>query len=224
MIRGFYSAAAGMMSKITQQDAIANNLANVNTPGYKRKVVGVTNFELAIKKANAAISDSETRIGVPILQSYEDQRPGAIQNTGSPTNFALDGPGHFVVKTGDGERLARGGNFSLDAEGTLVASDGSPVLGERGPIRLTGTDWSVDEEGNVHSSGSIIDRLRIEKSADASDANPTRVISGCLEASNVNAVEEMVSMITAMRSYESCQKAIQSLDQTLDKVINQMSK
>jgi len=221
MLPGLYSAAAGMLSRLDQQDVIANNLANVNTAGFKRTAAGFSSFSTQLRGAEAGIP----QCAIPFMTAYQDERQGVIQDTGVPTNLALDGPGFFVVQTETGPpQRIRGGNFRLDSAGYLVNGDGFPVLGQRGPIQVSGTDWSVDSEGNVHSSGAVVDKLRIETGAASGASEPTRVAAGSLEASNVNVIEEMVSMIAAMRAYETCQRVIQAFDQTLDKAINQMGR
>ena len=219
MLPGLYTSAAGMLGQLDRQDAIANNLANINTSGYKRKTVSFSG--LLLQSQNATQSDQNCLIPIPTL--FEDGRAGGMRDTGSRTDLALDGPGYFVLQTDKGERLVRGGNFRLDGSGQLVAGDGSPVLSDRGPVRITSANWSVDTGGNVIVDGAAIGKLRIQNgSADAS--KPTHVIEGSLEGSNVNSIEEMISMITALRSYEACQKSIVNLDQTLDKCINLMGK
>ena len=221
MLRGFYSSAAGMLAQLNRQDVIANNLANVNTPGYKRKTVSFSAFSAELQKAGGEIAPGTTTAVIPTMTIGEDTRPGRVQVTGSPANVALEGPGSFVIQGSNGEHLVRGGDFRLDSKGQLVDSNGDPVLGQRGPIQITGSEWNIDSDGNVHSGSAVIDQLRIEK---GSDTTPVRVVAGALESSNVNTVEEMVTMITGLRAYEACQRTILSLDQTLDKAINQMGR
>ena len=221
MLQGFEVAAAAMKGRIDQQDAIANNLANVNSIGYKRKVVGFSTFDKQLQDAGSATRGSQTaapRYSIPVAMVYEDLSAGEIRTTGSNTDVALDGPGSFVVEKEGKQRFTRSGAFKLDNIGQLVSSEGAAVLGENGLIQIDGNDWSIDSEGNVRSADQIIDKLKIEGS------ETTKVVPNSLETSNVNAVEEMVKMITAMRSYEACQKTIKSLDQILDKAINQMGR
>lgn len=219
MLQGFEVAAAGMKGRMEQQDAIANNLANVNSAGYKRKVVGFSTFDKEM--ANAATRGDKTaapRYSIPETIVYEDLSAGEMVKTGSETDFAIEGKGSFVVESDGEQRLTRSGAFRLDETGQLTNSDGAAVLGENGTIQLGGEKWSIDKEGNVLSGDKVVDKLKIEGTDKAA------VVAGSLETSNVNAVEEMVNMITALRSYEACQKTIKSLDQILDKAINQMGK
>ncbi|MGB9588070.1 MAG: flagellar hook-basal body protein [Armatimonadota bacterium] len=231
MFQGLYASAAGMLTELSRQDVIANNLANVSTPGFKRSSISISNFQAELRNASESVRSASrlptVKCLVPALSTYQDARPGVIEDTRSSTNFALEGPGAFVVQTPTGERYIRQGNFHLDDSGRLVTAQKEPVLGQNGPIVITDTDWSVDEDGSVRIKGNIVDKLRIENPAttrSASSNEVTRVMQGKLESSNVSVVEEMVSMITALRAYEANQKVIQAMDQSLDKVINQIGK
>ncbi len=219
MIQGLVSAAAGMMVRIEQQDMISDNLANVNTVGYRRKTACISSFESKLQ--NAGKSKTSVSCVIPQIQIFSDNQMGPSLDTGSPINLELDGPGYFVAQTPNGTERVRGGNFKLDAAGQLVTIDGHPVLGKNGVIKVGEKDLNIDSDGAVYSGNTHIDTLRIDG---VSSTNPAKVLSGKLEGSNVNTVEEMVSMITALRSYEACQKSIQAIDQTLDKVINGMAK
>lgn len=231
MLQGLYASVGGMLAELSRQDVIANNLANISTPGFKRSSVSVANFPAELRAASESVRSASklpmVKCLVPVLSTYQDTRPGVIEDTKSSTNFALEGPGAFVVQTPTGERYVRQGNFHIDESGRLVTAQNEPVLGQNGPIVITDADWSVDEDGSVRIRGNTVDRLRIENPANtrsASSNETTRVMQGKLESSNVSVVEEMVSMITALRAYEANQKVIQAMDQSLDKAINQIGK
>lgn len=228
MIRGLYSSAAGMLSQVEHQDIIANNLANSNTPGFKRTAVGFRAFELILSdttKEAEPLPATAARCVLPCTFSQRDASQGHFEDVSDPTRMAIDGPGHFVVKAGEQLELTRGGNFKLDSLGQIITSEGHAVMGQSGPIRVAGGDWAVDADGNVQVNGLVVDRLRIEPEVDAGGLQRRgRIVQGNVESSNVNTVREMVNMITVFRAYEANQKAVQSLDQTLDKVINQMGR
>lgn len=237
MIRGLESAAAGMRVRQDQQDVIANNLANVNTPGFKRTAVSFKSFSTELDQAVKPQPDTPATIMpeitakpdtpgtiIPEITAKEDERTGHLTQTGVATDVALDGPGFFAVQGSQGQVLTRTGSFHVDQSGNLVTAQGFPVLGEKGPIQVNGADITIDSDGSVYSGGKLADRLSIQPDPANPSTTPTRIASGCLEGSNVNTVEEMVTMITALRAYEANQKSIQSLDQTLDKVINGMNK
>jgi flagellar basal-body rod protein FlgG len=214
-----------MVGQVEQQDAISNNLANCNSPGYKRASVS---FAAVSAQAVSSLTRAETNVTeadcvVPTATVTQDTSRGVLEQTGSSSNFAIDGPGYFVVSSGRSQRLTRNGNFTVSGAGVLETPEGEAVLGQKGPIHVSGTDWKVDGDGTVRVNGSPVDRLRVETDGQtraASQTRPSRVIQGQLEGANVSTVREMVSMITGMRAYEANQKVIQSIDQTLDKIIN----
>ena len=223
MLTGFYTAAAAMRTGMDQQDIIAHNLANASTPGFKRTSVG---FAAAMVEATAgsestAAASQGAGCVVPKLVVSRDDSAGLLHTTSIGTNLAIDGKGSLVVDTPNGERLTRGGAFRLDDTGRLTDEEGNPVLGQNGPVVISGQDFSVDPDGTIRSSGAMVDRLRVETEGEEIAG---RIVQGAIETSNVNTVKEMVAMMTGFRAYEANQKMISSLDQILDKAINQMGK
>lgn len=215
MLDGLIYGAAGMRCQADRQDLIANNLANINTIGYRRKSASFANV---LDQA----SNAGNEVSVPVMVVSQDNQPGSIIATGNSDDLAIDGNGAFVIQTMNGNVLTRRGNFHLNSAKVLVNEQGMPVLGVKGQIKISGSQWFVSSDGAVHSDGTIVDRLRIEMQPGKPAGNQVSVISGSLETSNVDGMKEMVSMITGLRSYEACQKSIQAIDQTLDKVINQI--
>jgi len=221
MLTGIYSSAYGMMAQLDRHEVIANNLANVNTTGFKRTAAAFSSFSAYLNNASPKLQPCD----ITRVRTAQDNRPGAIRDTAIPTNMALEGPGAFVVQSPEGQRLVRNGDFHLDGDGNLLTNSGYPVLGEHGPIKVTGSDFSVDSKGNITSNGAVVDKLKINGASDGKGQTvSTEVIGGSLEVSNVNTVEEMVSMLTALRAYEANQKSLMAIDETLDKAINQMGK
>ena len=217
-----------MKAQIDCQDVIANNLANVSTSGFKRSSVSFISFDTRFREAvrnPIAPEPPGAPCSMPMLIARQDVRPGVMQDTGVPTNLAINGSGSFVVSTPNGERLTRCGNFALDSAGLLITSEGFPVLGQGGPISITNANWTIDADGSVKIDGAVVDRLRIESEPGVPVPGAQAGIhQGRLEGSNVNAVQEMVTMISVLRAYEANQKSVQTIDQTLDKVINQMAR
>lgn len=230
MINGLYSSAAGMLGQLEQQDAITNNLANANTPGYKKSSVSFAAVSQRVTIEEITRAEAPSRkvpCVIPIPFSNTDRSQGIMQDTANPTNLAIDGPGYFVVSDGRSQELTRRGNFTLNNSGQLSTTDGKLVIGNNGPIRISNANWSVDPDGTVKVNGNTIDKLKIISENQTRAANVSngqqpagRILQGQLENSNVSVVREMVSMLTALRSYEANQKSIQSIDQTLDKIIN----
>ena len=227
-----------MLGQIEQQDVISNNLANCNSSGFKRQRVGFSAF--SVEMANAlqgrpSLGTDHVRSMLPIAFDRQDWKQGEMKDTGSETNLAIDGPGYFVVKTPTGQqRLTRDGSFELDKANRLVTTEGELALGNKGPITLPantreadGTvkkSWEIGPDGTISADGAVIDKLRIDLPKDSQASKPGRVVQGQIESSNVSAIEETTSMITALRAYEANQRVIQSIDQTLDKIINQVGR
>ncbi|MDR2516109.1 MAG: flagellar basal-body rod protein FlgF [Spirochaetaceae bacterium] len=163
MIRGWYTGASGMRAQQWRLDAVANNLANVDTDGYKRDVTAHKAFpELLLRRmdddgvyrhpfgsGDAAPIIGKIGTGVEVNELFTDFQQGAMKETGSDLDIALDGRGFFSVLTPWGERYTRNGSFQLGKEGFLETKEGYPVLGENGPIRVQANNFQVDKEGNV---------------------------------------------------------------------------
>lgn len=187
-------------------------------------------------------------MGAKIGETYTNFDEGPIEVTDNKYDFALDGAGFFSVsytnKQGQtSTKYTRDGSFTLTQEGYLVTDDGDFVLGNNGPIRLDVTqETKVDTLGNIYQNNQLVDKFALvdvedynylshygENFYDLVEGGTVRpaegkVVQGVLEASNINVVEEMVSMIAVQRNYESNQKAIQSIDETLDKSVNQIGR
>ncbi|MGO8693643.1 MAG: flagellar basal-body rod protein FlgF [Rectinemataceae bacterium] len=163
MIRGWYTGASGMTAQQVRLDAISNNLANVDTDGYKRDVAVHKAFaELLLRRLN---DDGETLnpfgsadmapvvgklgTGVETNELYTEFEQGALKQTSSDFDVALDGKGFIAVQTPFGERYTRNGSFILGKEGFLETKEGYPVLGENGPIQVKANNFKIDKDGNV---------------------------------------------------------------------------
>ncbi|MGI6037440.1 MAG: flagellar hook-basal body protein [Limnochordia bacterium] len=237
MLRGIYTAAAGMLVQQRRTDVVANNLANASTTGYKRDVALVRPFpNLNLHRTTDGQRMGSLTTGAGIEGIRPQFSPGGVRHTGNPLDLAVEG-GFFTVQTPAGIAYTKAGNFSLDGAGYLVTARGDRVLGTRGPIRIDNADFTVTEEGDIIVAGEIVDRLAIaeltgdvEKLGDnlfygqGIPAQEVKVSQGFLEDSNVNVVREMVDLITATRAYEANQRIIQAHDETLGKAVNEMAR
>ncbi|WP_461255299.1 flagellar hook-basal body protein [Treponema sp. R80B11-R83G3] len=163
MIRGWYTGASGMRAQQWRLDAVANNLANVDTTGYKKDVASFKAFpELLLRRmdddgvhlqpfgsADAAPIVGKLGTGVELNELFTVFTQGAPKETQSDFDLMLEGKGFFSVATPYGERYTRNGTFVLGKEGYLETKDGFPVLGENGPIRVKANNFKVDNEGRV---------------------------------------------------------------------------
>lgn len=171
MLRGIYTGAAGMNVQQQRLDALSNNLANVDTTGYKRDTPIQKAFpELLLRRTG---DDGVTQVpfrsfpfgsydvapvvgrvgtGVETNELYTVFSQGGLRQTENAFDLALDGDGFFVVDTPYGERYTRNGSFLIGAEGMLVTKQGYPVLGENGPIQLKLNNFVVDEDGVIYEN------------------------------------------------------------------------
>jgi flagellar basal-body rod protein FlgG len=163
MIRGLYTGASGMNAQQVKLDAISNNLANVDTTGYKRDVTVHKAFaQLLLRRfdddgvapnpfgsADSAPVIGKVGTGVETNELFTEQEQGALKQTESDFDLSLDGQGFLCIETPNGERYTRNGNFVLGKEGFLETKDGFRVLGENGPLKVKENNFQVDKDGNV---------------------------------------------------------------------------
>src|SRR6266568_1471999 len=155
MNSGMYAALSGNLVAMKRLDVISNNLANANTPGFKKDRLM---FESLLAGATPQPSN-----GQPVLAEnsfYTDFSPGPVKQTGNTLDMALEAEGFFVVDTPEGRAYTRQGNFQRDGSGRLVNQDGYAVMGN-GPISVTGSKVVVNERGAVSVDGVQIATLEI---------------------------------------------------------------
>jgi flagellar basal-body rod protein FlgG len=241
MERGLYIAATGMMSDMVRQDVIANNLANVNTVGFKGdSVVNETFSSLYLSNLRDGQQVGGINLGTRVAGTITDFSQATLRNTGDPLNFALGGDGFFAVQTPTGVMFTRDGQFTRSTDGYLVTQDGNYVLGSQGQrLQIGSGDPSVSVDGTIlDANHNPLGKLGVF-TLDVNSARKvgenawkgvvtggmptsTQIKQGWVENSGVNSVSEMVDMIDTLRSYESAQKAITAIDGTLDKAVNQV--
>lgn len=174
MIRGLYTSAAGMTAEMARQEVLANNLANVNTSGFKQDMaVFRTRLDKTVYRVEAA---GGARAGAPAVQKMGDLSSGVyldevatrygqgnLLHTEEPLDLALSGEGFFLVQDATGEELlSRGGSLKRDAEGFLADDSGRRLLGDGGPIRLAAQGKvHVDQRGVVTQGQAAVGRLRV---------------------------------------------------------------
>lgn len=245
MAGGMIDAVRGCLKEEMRMDVISNNLANANMVGFKKDVISFQDLLRQNGGGNAGANAGAAAKNDPaMVQIKTDVSPGDIRHTGNALDFAITGEGFFKVETEDGIRYTRKGNFTLNEQGLLVTQQGQTVMGEGGPITLSGNRIDVDGRGVIKVDGSEEGRIdvvvfdddralvkdglgcfRNEGEAPEMPApDDSRVQQGYLELSNVNIAEEMVNMIHAMRAFESYQKAIRILDGVNNKAINDVSR
>lgn len=247
MNRGIYPILSGALAQERQVQIFANNVANVNTVGFKQDA---PLFRSILARSVAmpplpGISDlrpagaaERVFVAVPGLQTGFE--PGRLRVTGNPLDLAIQGNGFFEIKTPQGVRYTRNGIFHLDGRRRLVTELGYPVMGQNGELTLPPGDVRINPRGMIEVNGQRAGVIkvvefpadeRLEKVEDGLFAgrNPKPVKEvmiqpGSLEESNVNAVGEMVKMIQSMRMYESAQKLIQTFDRMTELAVQDVGR
>lgn len=222
-------ARTAMRGAMARQTAVANNLANANTSGFRAEIVNASTRWVGGQTFNSRAESVDQVIAA-------DMKAGTVVQTGNPLDVALDGDGFITVQASDGsEGYTRRGDLKLNDSGLLTTGDGFPVLGEGGPITLPPADnvkiardggiWIVPQGGQIdqpqlvdtiklaNAKGSVIakgtDNLFREVNGGVLPQDPlASVTSGSLEGSNVNATSALVQMIEASRAWETQIKMI----------------
>lgn len=247
MIYGLYQSAAGMLVNQYRQAVIANNLANVETPSFKRRIAS---FSERLIEAQSRIGAAQHRLldnmtgGVWPTRTSADWRPGPIDVTDNPLDVAIIGEGFFGVQTPDGPGYTRIGRFAVDAQGRLVtATEGWVVLDEQGNeiiLPLGSQNVSIGADGSVLADGKRVARLQVVVFDDLNSLGnlgkglltgraQARPISahlrvGALEGSNVEPMYEMAAMIEAYRAYELNAQMVSLQDATLGRLVNDLAR
>ncbi len=230
-------------------EVIANNIANVDTVGFKRDLaVMESRYAEAIQRGAAspgAGTINDLGGGVQFRETVTDFSPGPLKKTGIPSDVALEGDGFFVVQKGQEKLLTRAGNFHLTAAGALVTQQGYPVLGEgNAPIAVNpgGEAWEIDSSGSVNQ-GTARQPLQIVKPASLgdlvkngenlfrplSDVQPVApaeraVAGGTLEMAAVQPTTEMTTMIETSRLIEANVNVMKTHNEMLQNLIERVLK
>lgn len=182
--------------------------------------------------------------GVRLDRIVTNFTQGNLVETGNPLDFALKGEGFFKVYNGQEEMYTRDGSFTINENRELITTEGHLVIGQYGSIVLGEENFEVNEMGQIIQNGEIIDTLDIVKLENIEDLRKQgnnvykisegstaqesqfegQLLTGYVEGSNVDAVKEMVKMISLMRSFESSQKMVKYQDEMLGKAINEIAK
>jgi len=249
MIKGLYSAASAMITGVYRQQAVAHDIANVDTPGFKQILTSLEDFDTTYAYTQTTDNSSSSpvylgEIGLGVMAAPEttDFSQGELKTTDSELDFAIEGEGFFMIQTADGVRYTRDGRFSRDAAGNLVNVDGYRVLGPNGQsITLPEGEVSVSTDGTIYvndvSSGTIglayfEDLTTFSRDGEntfTSTATPATtgggmILQSTLEQSNVDSAQLMTQMIEISRSYQAAQQMVQNQDELLGKTISTLGK
>lgn len=220
-----------MRAEVKSLDQLANNAANLSTPGFRseRTALG-TDFLRAVAAGQQA--RAETRVTT---------KEGALQVTGQTTDLAIRGDGWFVVETADGPALTRNGRFRLTAEGELVDRMGARVLTESGAATGLKSAFSVSADGSIRQNDDVVGKLQLVTITDFSRlqaigdgryrylgeliaSKGAAVVQGAFESSNVDTAADMLQLMRTTRHIETLQRSMSAYDQVLNTGINQLGK
>lgn len=228
MIKGIYQAGRSLEGKMKSMEVIANNLANLNTTGFKREV---------------PFSEIISQTGQIRLEQVTDFQQGTAAATGNPLDLYLNGKSFFALQTENGVELTRNGKFNISDEGFLVNEQGYKVLGRNGEINLNDTLLNEDKTiliskigemriGNIPIDTLLVIKIDTNKGLERTDGinftymnedyepaslDEYEITQGYLEESNINPITEMEEMIRTNSDYQAASKLIGVLDDSLGK-------
>jgi flagellar basal-body rod protein FlgF/flagellar basal-body rod protein FlgG len=239
MESGIYAACSALVARTHELDILANNLANVDTTGYK----GESQFYQALTAASGnqplgALNTAVNRFGVLSGQAL-NLNAGALQNTGNPLDVAIQGPGFLEVKTSAGYAYTRAGNLQVGAKGELLSAQGDPVMGADAkgkpvPIFVPSGKVAIAGNGTISVDGALVGKLKLVEFAPNAAIKPlgnayftvpaaqvhaavkSAVAAGSLENSNVNPIQAETDLISLQRHFDFLEKAIQIFNNDFD--------
>jgi flagellar basal-body rod protein FlgG len=240
-----YKTGAGAILQQMRLDVYANNLANVNTVGFKADLP-VFSIDTEDKvPANHNINNPArlSPYGLP-LDCETNFDAGAVQNTGGRLDAAIVGRGFFEIQTPQGRQYTRSGQFSINQRQELSTPEGWTVMGQGGAITIDGSRVEIGDDGQVLVDGDVAGVLRVvdfldprylqksgntmftaeHPSARQVDAQDYRIAQGALESSNVDPIGTMTQIIESMRVFETYQKVIRAADDATAKTVNEVGR
>lgn len=237
MIVGLYTGASNMTSQADYQAVIARNLANINTVGYKKQVAVFQSYISSPDKNQSSAKGVGSSIGTPAT----DFSQGALEYTGNDLDISIKGEGFFTVRTENGIRYTRKGQFTLSRDMKIVTPEGWYLLDNGGEIVVPPNtkNITVKSNGAVMADGKELGKISVvtipnkkdlesvggsayklsDKAKQPEDSTDSEIAQHYLEKSNVNAIDEMINMIANMRGYQTSYKVTDSIDESLKKLI-----
>jgi flagellar basal-body rod protein FlgF len=234
-----------------QLDVVANNVANMNTTGFKADNSMFEEYLMPVARENRFEPADRVVDFVNDRGTWRSLCPGAIQHTGNPLDVAISGDGYLSVQTAGGVRYTRNGSLQINAQGQLVTTDGSPVLGDSGPIVFQTTDHNVAitpdgritvVEAGATNTESVRGQIRLvrfaapqqlQKEGNNNYVAPAGVaalpdtastlIQGSIEKSNVNSVVEVSRLIEISRAYSQVAQLLQNQSDLHKNAIQQLA-
>ncbi|MEI7686820.1 MAG: flagellar hook basal-body protein, partial [Planctomycetota bacterium] len=233
MLRGLYSVAGALEIAGRNHEVVAENLANIATPGYRRQG---TFFDMSQFASNSTSTTSQPNARPPRASQFTYVDGGPLQQTNNPLDLALVGNAYFVLDSPSGPVYTRNGSFEIGPGGELQArGSGYRVRGQGSQISLPQNVSSIEvaADGTISANGAPLGRLELASFAQTDSlqrVGPTlfqgtapqtptpgsyRIEQGFKEGSNVQAVQEMVTMMVGMRHYEAAQRSMRAISEAV---------
>lgn len=248
MSRGIYTLTSGMLTQQRKIDISSNNIANINTAGYKREQVVTSNFGnmLINKYKQNGIYEEATPINnVSVIRTIVENNTihsqGALEETGNMTDFAIIGAGFFAIDENGQVLYTRNGSFNIDEEGYLVLEGAGRVQGESGDIYLGTDKFNFAEDGSITVDDEVVDKIAVYDFPDYNSLNKSgegMFISGAqpdlvdypviahktVERSNVDVTEEVTGILSSQRALQTAAQALKIYDMVNDKAVNEIGR
>ncbi len=245
MIDRFQEQLQAMQMLSKAQEVTADNLANINTPGFRGSIL----FHRVLQEQ----IDGQTVTRTEAMQQINMEQ-GILEPTGNPFDLGIEGEGFFVVEQDGDSFLTRDGRFHINSDGYLVNSSGGRVSGQAGPVHLPeyfqGLDSQTDRmevevgsDGTVRVNDEVMDKIRVVEVDDPSnlerrgnsyfalseegtlvEENSSTILQGYFEKGNVNPLNEMVDMMRNMQMFEAQQRILRSNDEILGQATNSLGR
>ena len=231
-----------LVAQSRDQDVLANNVANADTPGFKAER---TLFSDWLNRARGIdpLRGGAVEASVQDRATYRDAAQGPMQRTGNPFDLALSGAGYFTVQTAAGPRLTRSGRFGPLPDGTVADDAGEPLLDSAGaPMRMApgDTDVSVTADGVITGQSGRIGRIGVVQpndlnrmtsegghsmraDTDTAPVTSPQVVQGMLEGSNVQPILETTRMMTSLREFQFASQFMQGESDRLQGAIDKLT-
>lgn len=248
MIRGLYTAAAGMLTGLLRHETIVHNLSNVRTTGYKADRATLKDFPsllLTEVRGNTSLREvGEAGTGVSSAAIATDFSDGPLKLTDHPFDFAITGDGFFRVQTPDGIRFTRDGRFHRSVDGRLITAEGYPVMGANGPITLPDGSLTATLSGELFVDNDLVDQFSLARFEDMTNlikdgdttfasqgpepelmpVDEVKIYQGYIEESNVDTGQAVTEMMSVLRAYQASQRLVQFQDQINSQSANELGR
>lgn len=250
MFKGFYDLSSAMLTQTRNLDVVGNNMSNTATTGYKADRYADTTFDEVMRSQIGNKEKQPQELGTTtsyitaLDEVYTDHSQGALQSTGLPLDFGLEGDGYFAIQAEGGSLYTRNGSFMLDDQGYLSLAGQGRVLGRNGQAIYLGTDKiTASTDGTIYTEdGQMLGQLGLFTFADPAQdlqkadegmftaagqpqlSDNTVVHHEMIERANTDLVQQMTELITCQRALQSASQLSKMYDQLMTKTATEIGR